>query len=64
MLCETKSRVVPAARMSRRRWKHFCVKNTSPTASASSTMRRSGSTLMDTANASRSTMPLEYVLTG
>ena len=36
----------------------------SPTARASSTSRISGSTLMATAKASRTTMPLEYVLTG
>ena len=43
---------------------HFCTKRASPTASASSMTRMSASTCAMTANASRTAMPVEYVLIG
>src|SRR5437899_8782750 len=43
---------------------HRCRKNRSPTESASSTMRMSGSMWIATANARRTNIPLEYVFTG
>ncbi len=48
----------------RMRREHFSEKRASPTESASSMMRMSGSTLMATAKVSRAFMPLEYVLNG
>ncbi|MNR59332.1 hypothetical protein D3C85_1805670 [compost metagenome] len=54
----TNSRV-PCFWNSRRKRMHFCEKNASPTASASSMIRMSASTWAITANARRTDMPLE-----
>ena len=58
-LWDTSTMVRPSARSSEMRSQHFIWKPSSPTASTSSTMRISGSTLMATAKASRAYMPLE-----
>ena len=64
MSCVTKSSVVPFEMRSLMRLKQRFWKSASPTASASSTIRMSGSTKAFTANARRTIMPEEYVFTG
>ena len=57
--CETSRMVLPISRNSVNFRLHFTWNRTSPTDSASSTIRMSGSTLMAQAKATRTNMPLE-----
>ena len=57
--CETNSKVAPCLRIASRRAKHLRWNSSSPTDRASSITMMSGSTLIATAKASLTTMPLE-----
>src|SRR6185312_12452578 len=61
--CDTNNTVAPFSRIWSMRAKHLRWNASSPTESASSTTRISGSALIATAKARRTYMPLEYVLT-
>ncbi len=59
MLCEHSRSVPPAARKRSSHAMHFFLKDSSPTASTSSVMSSSGSSVVATANPRRTTMPEE-----